>query len=144
MFPWSTGWGIAAEHAAKHSREAVGVLATTGTRTARLYDDALSRYGRAVIHPADGAQAAVMEAVYGSHGVKAGTQTERTATLLLDAAREVADSGAELIVLGCTELPLAVPSNDPRWPVPVVDPSVVVAREVIQMAGGTLRIGIPA
>lgn len=69
--------------------------------------------------PDEAGQAAVMDMIYG--GVKAGKQTYSAAAVQRVAERLLA-KGAQCLILGCTELPLAVewynlrfPAVDPRW-----------------------------
>ena len=46
-------------------------------------------------------------------------------------------AGAQVLVLGCTELPIAVDSASTA--IPVVDATDVLARACLQWAGGTVR-----
>lgn len=109
----------------------VGILATKGTIKAQLYQDALERHGVDYVIPDEEAQSGVMDAIYGEHGLKTtGRSTERARSSLTSAANDLAGLGAKSLVLGCTELPLIMGSDDPSWPVPVADP----ARSVIKTA----------
>ncbi len=74
-----------------------------------------------------------MSAIY---GVKAGLLLTAARSALAAAADELVGAGAEIILLGCTELPLAM--DGMRLPIPVVDPSDVVARHVIGLVGARL------
>lgn len=131
--------GAAADAAARTSRDAVGILATTGTIQAGLYRRALEDRGRRSIVPDPADQETVMAVIYGPNGVKSGSDTLDGATELLGVASRLAQRGAEAIVLACTELPIAVPAADPRWSVPTIDPSLIVAEQVVLEAGGRLR-----
>lgn len=116
----------------------VGILATTGTIEIGLYQRRLEGRGIASMVPDSPGQKAVMDAIYGDHGVKAGVVDDVTRKAILGVAEDLANRGADALVLACTELPLAVPEGDAEWPVPVVDPASAVARRVIQEAGGRL------
>jgi len=113
----------------------VGVLATTGAIQVGLYQRQLEARRMDWIIPDTPAQEAVMDSIYGPHGVKAGVADDVTRKGILGAAQDLAHRGAEAVVLGCTELPLAVPESHPEWPVPAVDPASAVARHVIEQAG---------
>jgi aspartate racemase len=117
-----------------------GVLATTGTLIVGHYADLIRRAGGVAIEPVGSQQARVMEAIYGPAGVKAtGGVDSTTRRGLLQTAQELVADGANVLLLACTELPLAIPVSDPAWPVPAVDPGIEVARLTIRMAGGEVR-----
>ena len=79
----------------------VGLLATVGTLKSRFFHAALEKSGIEVIVPPANVQAGVMEIVY---EIKRGGDVAPEA---LDAmAAGLAKSGAEAVVLGCTELSL--------------------------------------
>ncbi len=107
---------------------AVGLLTTDGARAARLYEIAA---GNAVrwVYPDDTEQRAVMDVIY---GIKAGKLEEGKSALarLADVLRK---RGAEMLVLGCTELSLcadALESVGYR----VIDPLRIVATHVVALA----------
>ena len=104
-----------------------GLLATTGTVHAGLYDEWLERYGIRLILPGTGRQQnEVMNAI---RAVKAGNHGA-AATILTDAARRLADQGAQAIIAGCTEIPLGMPLD--AIDVPLIDPAVVLAQALIR------------
>ncbi len=122
----------------------VGLLATSGTVSARLYQDALESVDIEVLVPTSEDQASVMDVIYGAEGVKAqGSANAAGIASLLLVARHLVQSGADAVVLGCTELPLALAADSPSWPVPAVDPAVHVARRLIALAGAPVR-ALPA
>jgi aspartate racemase len=82
----------------------LGILATAGTKAAKLYESALPRY--AILWPNEEEQKSlVMEAIYGKEGIKAGNRGEIPKALLKRAARSLIDGGAQAIVAGCTKSP---------------------------------------
>lgn len=118
----------------------VGILATSGTIEARLYQGALSDQGIGHLTPGDESQEQVMRAVYGPHGFKAkGQPTKRAISDLLSAANSLAEAGARSLVLGCTELPLILDPEDGAWPVPVIDPAPSVIRSALAWIAGDSR-----
>ncbi len=109
--------------------ETVGLLATTGTLESRLYEEELVKNGYRVIIPDDSIETEmVMKAVF---GIKAGSDKQVSEDLLAEAGNQVINKGAELIVLGCTEIPLAF--NPARVDVPVVNATQVLAERSIQL-----------
>ncbi len=123
----------------------IGMLATSGTLEAELYPQAARRMeaagGRNLswCNPrdlAEGAarQAAVMAAIF---GLKAGDDPRLHRPVLLDAAEQLRDAGAVAVVLGCTEIPLALhPLTLEASTVELVDPLRVAAVEALRIAAG--------
>jgi aspartate racemase len=98
-----------------------------------------------VIVPEPAQQAVVMDAIYGPGGVKAGgfdLASHREA--LQDVARALADAGAEVVLLACTELSVVDTEQSRPWPIPAFDAADLVARRVVELAGGTLRRALVA
>lgn len=118
----------------------VGLLATSGTMSSGVYRRAAERAGLTLIVPDDAHQAQVMNAIYGGKGVKAGFVDGECRADLLAAARHLADRGAEVLILGCTELPLIVPGEDVLnlggREVGLVDPTRELARRCVELAQG--------
>jgi aspartate racemase len=114
----------------------VGVLSTTGTWRARLYPDALAPRGLRVLAPDETRQAAVHAAVYDpAYGIKsAGRVTDRARAELARAIDGLRRQGAEAVILGCTEMPLAFPAGEHEG-LPLVDPALALARGLIRVVG---------
>jgi aspartate racemase len=109
--------------------EVIGLLATSATIEMRLYQKELENLGFAVVIPDDDIiKNNVMKAIY---GIKSNVDNEINEDLLAEAGKHVVLKGAELIVLGCTEIPLAF--NPKRVNVPVIDPAKVMAKKVIDI-----------
>ncbi|MFF4357622.1 aspartate/glutamate racemase family protein [Streptomyces sp. NPDC001604] len=107
-----------------------GLLATTGTVRAELYQEWLDRSGiRLVLPDADSQDHEVMAAI---HAVKAGIRDDRTTELLTRAARRLTEQGAQAVVAGCTEIPLGLPAD--AVDVPLVDPALVLAQALVRRA----------
>ncbi len=110
----------------------VGVLGTTGTYRTRLYDR-LQKYGLTTVNISGQEQHQMHQAIYHPHfGVKssAGIIPERAVSIMENAANSLIKSGAELIVMGCTELAL-IYSDRQFQGLPVIDSSEVLARALI-------------
>jgi len=113
----------------------VGILATSGTLAADVYQQAARARGLASVEPTADEQDVVMRVIYDQ--VKAGRPVD------LPALRAVVDAlverGAQTIVLGCTELSVVADDahllDDPLY----VDSLDVLARRTIERAGHDLR-----
>jgi aspartate racemase len=109
-----------------------GLLASTPTIRCRLYDNSFGRHGVRVITPNDEDQERkVMGAIYGPEGIKSGRKTVPRA-MLKEAAHNLAAAGADVIIAGCTEVPLVLSQADVG--VPVVDPLEVIAGVAVRLA----------
>ena len=114
----------------------VGLLATDGTIQAGVYDKPLASRGIQVLKPSPEGQQRVMEVNY--QGVKAGNYR-----LDISGFLKVLDGlfvqGAQVVILGCTELPVAFD----RFAIhrPHIDPTLVLARAAIREAGGQWKKG---
>ncbi len=116
----------------------VGLLATAGTVASRVYHAAAERESIRLIAPTPEFQDKVTSAIYGRHGIKAGFTRGRCREELLSAVAHLAELGAEVLILGCTELPLVLQPTD-RFDikgrlVALVDPTTVLARRCVQLA----------
>ncbi|MBD0694818.1 hypothetical protein BG452_17700 [Streptomyces sp. CBMA123] len=115
-------------HRADPAVTSVGLLATTGTLVAGLYQEALREYGIAAVVPAPLLQQrCVMRAV---RLVKAG-RLEAAGESLEPAVRNVAEAGAQIIVAACTELPLVLGHR--AGDLPVFDPTTALAQDVVAL-----------
>lgn len=127
------------EETAKHLKsqdiKKVVLLVTDGTRKAGVFDRIFPAYGITICYPSDAAQCALMDVIY--KGVKAGNPTWDTGELNAE-IRHLMDDGAEAVVLGCTELPLAAKMYGISGT--LVDPTDILARAAISYAGYKAKI----
>ena len=107
----------------------VGILATGGTISARLYQDAFAREGLESIVPDDEDQARVHAAIA---RVKAGYVGAAQTELVRAAAVGLIERGAHSVVVACTELPLILTQADIS--VPLFDPTRILARSAVAEA----------
>ncbi|MFT3800039.1 MAG: amino acid racemase [Burkholderiaceae bacterium] len=110
------------------SRRRIGVLASSATVQAGIYASRLRARGFDVIEPAAGLPRLRCDEAIAA--VKAG-RIAKGAALLRPVARRLADDGAEAIVLGCTEFPIAARAQ--AWPpgVPLIDATLALARACV-------------
>ncbi len=122
---------LSAEHSALRT---IGVLSTTGTWRLRLYPAALEPLGFRVVVPDEALQVEVIHAaVYDpAYGIKStGQVTERARLNLERGIGALQAAGAQAVILGCTEMPLAFPERDYER-LPLIDPTLVLARALIR------------
>lgn len=135
----------------------LGILATSGTLQAGLYPSAAKRLGLHVeiisllncTHAGccgdELQERLVMEPIYGpiagdrrtGGGIKSGllssTQSNDAKARLVEAVQILTRAGAEMVVLGCTELPLALGRQAVQG-TPVLDPLEVAANAAVEIA----------
>ena len=109
-----------------------GLLATDGTLHAGIYQQCFAGSGIQLLQPAAPEQQAVMDVTY--NGVKAGDSGYDTGGFCA-AMDALLDRGAQTLILGCTELPIAMSIYHLDYP--TVDPTLVLAQGAILAAGGT-------
>jgi aspartate racemase len=125
---------LTAQACAARGLETVALLATDGTVRAGVYAGALATRGIRLLTPDEDGQRAVMSVIY--DGVKAGRAAFPIGPLQA-VADGLAAAGADAFILGCTELPVAAAQYGLR--ARVLDPTDLLAREIVRFAGGRLR-----
>jgi aspartate racemase len=106
----------------------IGLLATSGTIASGLYEAAFTDKNMTVLHPDEDVQTqSVMKAVY---SIKSGGNKRESEELLFLAGKHLEKKGAQLIVLGCTEIPLAF--NPERASIPVINATRVLAESTVR------------
>ncbi|CDF79537.1 aspartate racemase [Formosa agariphila KMM 3901] len=116
----------------------VGLLATSGTIQSQVYYNVLTHYGLQVVVPDVIHQDYVMDSIYGALGVKAGYTDGHCKTEILKGVSHLIENKAEVIILGCTELPLMFPQtqtvNQNDLEIALLDPTLILAKKVVELA----------
>jgi aspartate racemase len=117
--------------------ERTGLIATTATIRARLFQDRLSEQDIEVIVPSPEEQEhLVMSPIYGESGIKAGYTSGENRRNILKASNALVSRGAQAVIGGCTEIPLVLHEGDLE--VPFLDSLSILAVAAIRRAkGGT-------
>ena len=111
-----------------------GVMATDGTLRSRLYQRRLEEAGLEALVPDRENQRLLMEAVYGAEGIKAVSAGGRANEKLEAVAGHLVGAGAQLLIAGCTEIPLALRAG--KLDVPLLDPAAELASAALKAAAG--------
>lgn len=109
----------------------VGLFASESTSRMHLYQGAFEAAGIRVIEP-DEDQQRVMNRVI--EHVMGGNQKERDIIALKDVARDFVGHGAEAIVLGCTEIPLAI--NQVHTDIKLFDTIEIIVESAVDFSLG--------
>ncbi len=110
----------------------VGLLATSGTIKTGIYHDSFKSQGLKVVCLNDDDQEfLIMNAIYGPEGVKSGNKNNSRRKLIL-ASIELINQGAEVIIMGCTEIPLVLRPDDVS--VELINPTKILAKKAVLLA----------
>ena len=112
----------------------IGILSTTGTYQTGIYTQILEPLGFTAVMPDPLMQETVIHpAIYDlEYGIKSGNIAVARENLL-QGVYALQAQGAELIILGCTEIPLAFPETK-IGSIQLVDPTKILARALIREA----------
>ncbi len=110
-----------------------GLVASSGTIASGLWHEAFGKREVAILAPNRDEQEEVMAAIFGKTGIKAGFTSGPPRRSLINVARRLARRGAEVIIAGCTEVPLVLQDGD--LSVPLVEPMRIAARVCVRRAG---------
>lgn len=110
--------------AARRGWRTLGILGTSWVMEESFYADRLARHGIAAVVP-DAADRAVIDRIIFDE-LTQGVVTDASREVYLDVIGQLADRGADAVVLACTEIGLLVGAADS--PLPVIDSAEVHAR----------------
>lgn len=111
-----------------------GILGTNGTYLSKVYTDVLSAYNIEVLYPEESMQKSLVHpAIYDkNYGIKAFSDpvTDRSRHDLLEVASSLVSRGSEAIILGCSEIPLAIHETKIEQSI-VIDSVSILAKALI-------------
>ncbi|WP_318485452.1 aspartate/glutamate racemase family protein [Photobacterium leiognathi] len=136
------------------TQDIVLVMGVDSLVNSGLYQSALLEYGIAATKPSIVNQRKVMDAIYHSeYGIKTAKITQQAEQLLCDViCDEVAQQGCKKVVLGCTELPLALTAEScDRFKqqgllpeeLEIIDASMVLAQSLMSQTGQSAALPEP-
>ena len=110
---------------------AVGIMATDGCLNTNIYQDAVLASGRKPVVPDEAGVAELMKLIT---AIKAGDRGQDIADGMEAVARALVERGAEVIIAGCTEIPIVFEGEG--FAVPVISSTNVLARKTLRLARG--------
>ncbi len=113
----------------------VGLLGSSGTVQSKIFQKRLNADGVETLVCHDEWQQQVMEGIYDIKNENTPRSPAEITASLVDAAIHLIDRGAQGIIAGCTEIPLALSQKD--LSVPYFDSLLILARAAIRRAGQT-------
>lgn len=116
-----------------HGVKRVGIMATSGTVHAGIFQTALQEQGLEPVLPTAQAQQDIMDLIY--LDIKTGRPADMVKFRLAEA--ELRGNGAEIIILGCTEL--SIIKRDSRIGPGFIDVLDVLAKSAIERCGARVR-----
>jgi aspartate racemase len=112
----------------------VGILATSGTLNTSIYDDELKSKGLEPVLLSDKEQNGLVDSsIYDpEYGIKSFSSpvTQQAKQNLKKGVLSSIKNSAEVIILGCTEIPLALPESNYNG-IPLIDSTAILARALI-------------
>ncbi len=117
----------------------VGVLCTQGAYHSKVFDMHFNKYGLSVSYLEDEGRALLQNAISNSsYGIKAFSSpvTDRAKNDIGLQAAHLAEKNADCIIMGCTELPLALSGTDFQG-IPLLDPTKILAESLIKAFDAT-------
>ncbi|MDH3590048.1 MAG: amino acid racemase [Gammaproteobacteria bacterium] len=116
--------------------EQVGLLATVGCFDAGVYQSAFAAAGQTLIMPT---AAELEEFTRLVAAIKLGKQGEDIANAMATLANALVGRGAQVVVAGCTEIPLVLDAS--MLAVPLISSTAVLARSTVALALGERPLG---
>jgi len=115
----------------------VGLIASNGTIKSKLFQKTFAKEDIQILVPFEEEQDQVMEAIFGEEGIKAGFTSGFPKKIIRNISFKLIQRGAEAVIAGCTEVPLALKEKD--LPVPLIDPLQITALASIIKAGYKIK-----
>jgi aspartate racemase len=109
----------------------VGLIAAYGTVHCGVYDKHLAKAGVKLLIPDDTDQKRIRTAI---GQVKAGLQNRSTQEAFHSIGTRLVVAGAEAVILGCTEVPLAFQPDEVNYP--TMNPTKILAKAAVDWALG--------
>jgi aspartate racemase len=124
-----TGAVLAEVERAHPQARRIGLLAADGCLDAGLYQTALADRGREAVVPDAAAQQRLMQLIF---RIKRGEVGAEVRAAVAAIAQGLIDAGAQVLIAGCTEVPLALRPDEVS--APLINSTQVLARAAIERA----------
>ncbi len=110
-------------------KKSVGILATSACINAKIYQDGLTVNNKKFHLPSESYQDECMKSIF---DIKEGTEISNPADSMYKVANHLTEKGAEILIAGCTEIPLVLKNEDLN--VPLISSTEVLAIKTIEYA----------
>lgn len=130
---------LMATHLIQKSYKSIGILCSSGTRNFRIYRDVFENEGVELLEVCADFQDKVDDCIVNPDDgiIVKSLGTKRVVETLSEGVQSLQKGGAEVVILGCTELPIAL--NMPQLHgIPLVDPMEILARGMIHAADSSM------
>lgn len=111
--------------------EKVGVMATDGCIATNIYQDAITASGRSALVPDAANMRKLMDLI---NAIKSGDQGDGVRDGMESVARAMVEAGADVLIAGCTEIPIVFEGDD--FDVSVIASTNVLAQRTVAYATG--------
>ncbi|MCK4247574.1 MAG: aspartate/glutamate racemase family protein [Methanomicrobia archaeon] len=110
----------------------IGLLASSGTVESKIYQKIFEDTQYTILTPEKEEQKKLMENIYNE--IKKG-KIKEARSFLRDLCGRMSNRGSEMVIAGCTEIPLALESV--RLDVPLIDPMEITAKHIVRRIKST-------
>jgi aspartate racemase len=115
----------------------VGVMATNSCLDTGIYQDAITASGRVALVPDPANLKLLMDLI---NAIKAGDKGAEVKMGMESVARALTDAGAEVLIAGCTEIPIVFEGDG--FDVPVVASTNVLAQRTVDIVTGQVALPV--
>jgi len=129
--PWITMTNLVADAVANDGRKVVGLIGTKMVMFGSTYQTMLGLKGVKVLAPNAEDAENIDSIIFGE--LVHGQCRDASRTLIVDAIKRLADRGAEAVILGSSEAPIAINADCPS-PLPAYDPVSLLAEGTVKLA----------
>jgi aspartate racemase len=138
--PWLHIGEVVAAEAQRNRWKKAGLLGTRFTMTGPMYPEVFSRHGMDVLSPTADDQQIVDDIIWNE--LVHGKFPENSRLRYNEVIARLKSRGCDAVILGCTEIPLLVRSDD--CPLPTLDSTRLLAKAAVIHAIGVEKSGSPA
>ncbi len=130
LIPWLHIGEVVAGEAQRHGWKKAALLGTRFTMTGPMYRDVFRRHGMEALPPSQADQQIVDEVIWSE--LVRGKFLEASRLRYNQVVQRLKDAGCDCVILGCTEIPLLVRSDD--CPLPTLDSTRLLAEAAVRFA----------
>ena len=113
----------------------VGVLATAGAMKTKMYENSFNKFGIEVVEIPQEIQELIDNSIF---SFKYDGLTNKNEEMMLKAVKFLIDNKAEVLIMGCTEIPLVL--RNKKLPVKLINPNDVISRIAVKYARNLIQI----